>query len=123
MMSMSPPATNAANNAKHLKKAYARSKNIHKDNDSRSSHSVSACLLIKDDNEILNEWIAYHYHVLRLRYIVVAVDPTSTVAPNAIFEKWQNETDLSIEIWSDQDFIPKGLSANQYNAVPDTATG
>jgi hypothetical protein len=24
--------------------------------------TFSACLLIKDDNEILNEWLAYHYH-------------------------------------------------------------
>jgi hypothetical protein len=28
--------------------------------------SFSACLLIKDDNDILNEFIAYHYHVLKV---------------------------------------------------------
>lgn len=36
---------------------------------------MSACLLVKDENNNLPEWIAYHYHNLPLRYLVVAVDP------------------------------------------------
>jgi hypothetical protein len=28
-----------------------------------------------DDLDILPEWIAYHYHALGLRHLVVAVDP------------------------------------------------
>jgi hypothetical protein len=43
--------------------------------------TFSACLLIKDDNDILSEWIAYHYHVLKMRRLVVAVDPLSIESP------------------------------------------
>lgn len=34
----------------------------------------SACLIFKDDNDRLVEWIAYHYQVLPLRFLVVGVD-------------------------------------------------
>jgi hypothetical protein len=35
-------------------------------------HSTfSSCLLVMDDNHRLAEWLAYHYHVLPLRYMVV----------------------------------------------------
>ena len=39
--------------------------------------SWSACLLLKDNNIILPEWLAYHYTVLPLRRLIVAVDPSS----------------------------------------------
>ena len=52
---------------------------------SSSYNSFSACMLIKDDNDLLNEWLAYHYHVLNLRYLVVAVDPSSATSPTPIF--------------------------------------
>lgn len=68
--------------------------------------NFSACLLIKDDNEILNEWIAYHYHVLKLRRLVVAVDPLSTQSPRIILEKWKNITDLDVAVWHDHRYMP-----------------
>ena len=46
--------------------------------------SFAACMLIKDDNEILSEWIAYHYFVLKLRKIIIAIDPLSTESPSEI---------------------------------------
>lgn len=33
--------------------------------------TFSSCLLVMDDNHRLTEWLAYHYHVLPLRYMVV----------------------------------------------------
>lgn len=67
----------------------------------------SACLLIRDDNFILNEWLAYHYHTLKQRYLVVAVDPNSLTTPSKILESWENLTDLKMTIWNDADFMPK----------------
>ena len=51
--------------------------------------TFSACLLIKDDNAIVNEWIAYHYFVLNMRTLIVAIDPTSKESPSTIFDKWK----------------------------------
>ena len=66
----------------------------------------SACLLIKDDNHLLNEWIAYHYLVLPLKYLIVAVDPTSKTSPLSILQKWNNDPDMdvSITMWQDEDY-------------------
>jgi len=43
---------------------------------SAPSNGLAACLVIKDDNDRLVEWIAYHYQVLPLRFLVVGVDHT-----------------------------------------------
>lgn len=66
--------------------------------------SFSACLLTMDDNHFLIEWLAYHYHTLPLRYLIVAVDPKSKTTPSAILEKWRNHG-MVIEEWSDGDFF------------------
>jgi len=71
--------------------------------------NVSACLLIKDDNELLNEWLAYHYHTLQMRQLIVAVDPTSSESPAEILAKWRRWTDLEIQEWTDNDFMPADL--------------
>jgi hypothetical protein len=68
--------------------------------------SFAACLVIKDDNDILSEWIAYHYHTIKMRYLVVAIDPLSSESPNSILDLWSNMTDLQIQIWNDADFMP-----------------
>jgi hypothetical protein len=68
--------------------------------------NFSACLLIKDDNEILNEWIAYHYHVLKMRRLVVAVDPLSIESPSLILDKWRDFTDLEVFEWNDERYMP-----------------
>lgn len=69
--------------------------------------TFSACLLIKDDNEILDEWIAYHYFVIKLRQIIVAVDPLSREFPSKILQKWRTLTDLEITEWSDENYMPR----------------
>jgi hypothetical protein len=80
-------------------------------NTSNSSHTINhqdsgfgACLLIMDDNHRLPEWIAYHYHVLPLQYLVVAVDPHSETSPSPILKSWrQRHADLQIVEWNATD--------------------
>ena len=80
--------------------------------------NVSACLLLKDDNELLNEWIAYHYHTMRMRHLLVAVDPSSRTSPESIFAKWRNMTDLKIDTWNDADFMPDSFIETGYFIQP-----
>jgi hypothetical protein len=74
--------------------------------------------LIKDDNAILNEWIAYHYHVLNLRHIIVAVDPSSATSPSTIWKTWRNLTDLTVTEWTDTDFMPQTFLKRGYHINP-----
>jgi hypothetical protein len=64
----------------------------------------SACLLIKDDNSRLIEWLAYHYTMLPLRHLIVAVDPDSKTTPLSVLKRWDN-TDLNYMIWKDNDYM------------------
>jgi hypothetical protein len=63
--------------------------------------------LIKDDNAILNEWIAYHYHVLRMRRLIVAVDPLSETSPKEVLDKWEDH--MEIDLWADGMYMPKSF--------------
>ncbi|CAB9522474.1 expressed unknown protein [Seminavis robusta] len=70
-----------------------------------SKDIFGACLLIKDDNHWLIEWLAYHYHVLPLRYLIVAVDPTSKTTPQHILDRWLFH--IKIQVWKDDDFVTR----------------
>jgi hypothetical protein len=61
----------------------------HRSKDRKLDEAFSACMLIMDDNHRLTEWLAYHYHVLPLDYLVVAVDPNSKTSPSAILDQWR----------------------------------
>ena len=65
--------------------------------------TFSACMLVMDDNHRLTEWMAYHYHVLPLRYMIVAVDPRSKTSPTHILNQWRKRGVHIIE-WNDRDF-------------------
>ena len=56
------------------------------------------CLLIKDDNDILAEWVAYHYHVFNMRRLIVAVDPESKTTPLEVLQPWIDHPSLDLEI-------------------------
>jgi len=58
----------------------------------------SACLLIKDSNILLPEWLAYHYTRLPLRRLIVAVDPLSLTDPAPIFDEYAR-IGLNTTIW------------------------
>jgi hypothetical protein len=68
---------------------------------SLSDNGMAACLLVMDDNHLLIEWLAYHYHTLPLRYLVVAVDPRSQTRPTAILDRYTSNglTNLTIVQW------------------------
>ena len=79
------------------------------------SSSFSICLLMKDDNDILPEWIAYHYHSLQLRHLIVAIDPYSTTSPLFILERFAlHLPDFTYTMWSDNDYMPPWFV--QYNS-------
>lgn len=77
--------------------------------------TFSACLLIKDDNRILPEWLAYHYTVLPLRHLIVAIDPLSATSPQPILEKFQELLGMNITIWEDKDY-----NDGIYQATPES---
>lgn len=103
------------------------------------SSSSSFCLLIKDDNDILPEWIAYHYHVMNMRRLIVAVDPDSETSPGDVLEKWGRTAtakagggtgyggdgsdglfDLDYTLWNDEDYMPEYFwREKDYNRVPN----
>ena len=63
--------------------------------------SFSACILWMDDNHRLEEWLAYHYYFLKLRYVVMNIDPFSRTSPKAIVDRWndsENNYDLNMTI-------------------------
>ena len=53
-------------------------------------YGFGACLMVKDDNDLLYEWIAYHYTVLSLRYLVIGSDVGSTQNVSSVLSRWNN---------------------------------
>jgi len=77
-------------------------------NTESNSNAFSSCLLIKDDNYKLPEWLAYHYTAVPLKFLIIAVDPLSSTSPRRILEFWNTTTDMEILLWDDEDFMPTG---------------
>lgn len=69
-----------------------------------SNESFSACVLVMDENFRLYEWLTYHYHVLKLRYVVMAVDPLSLLSPKPVLDLFRNELNMTIITWTDGNF-------------------
>ena len=67
-------------------------------------NSFGACLKIRDDNIILPEWLAYHYAMFPLRYLVISNDPKSVQSPLDILQRW-NATDLRYWLVDDHEFL------------------
>jgi len=67
----------------------------------------SACLLMRDDNKILPEWLAYHYEVLPLRRLIVAVDPFSRTDPTPILDVYR-DLGMHVTLWTDADYMRTG---------------
>jgi hypothetical protein len=72
--------------------------------------SFSACILWMDDNHRLDEWLAYHYYLLKLRYVVLNIDPFSRTSPQPIIDRWndkENKYNLNMTIVTtkDSDYI------------------
>jgi hypothetical protein len=72
----------------------------------------------------LPEWIAYHYHAMNLRHLVVAVDPASKQSPSDMFEDFRSTLpDLKIEEWADESYLPEFFLNGNYGLVPNFVTG
>eukprot|EP00934_Nitzschia_sp_Nitz4_P000737 Nitzschia sp. Nitz4//scaffold513_size4213//290//2075//NITZ4_009252-RA/size4213-augustus-gene-0.3-mRNA-1//1//CDS//3329553786//737//frame0 len=71
--------------------------------------TFSACLLVMDDNHRLVEWLAYHYHVLPLRYLIIAVDPRSRTSPVPVLNAWRR-MGMFVRQWQDMDFMREDLA-------------
>mmetsp|Transcript_18255 Transcript_18255/g.39446 ORF Transcript_18255/g.39446 Transcript_18255/m.39446 type:complete len:656 (+) Transcript_18255:76-2043(+) len=79
-----------------------------KNNHASSEDGLSACLLVNDENPRLPEWIAYHYHILPLRSLTVAVDPASRSSPAAILDRWRQLMGLDVQLWEEKVYMPYG---------------
>jgi hypothetical protein len=101
-----------------IKKYFPHEEPIRNPTDIPDGYSTfSACMLVMDDNHRLTEWLAYHYHVLPLRFMIVAVDPRSETYPTHIFNQWRRRGMVIIE-WGDRDFWRADL---KLVAIPDDA--
>lgn len=74
----------------------------------RAADGFAGCLVVKDDNDRISEWIAYHWLTLPLKYLIVAVDPTGKTSPRKIIDLF-NDTKkfnlgLEILLWDDADY-------------------
>jgi hypothetical protein len=76
----------------------------------------SSCLLWMDDNFRLPEWLAYHYYVMNLRYVVIFPDPRSKTSPKPVLNQWRDL--IHIVEWSD----PSNFTDQTYD-FPDLETG
>jgi len=75
------------------------------DNTNDPNQTFSACLLVMDDNFRLREWLAYNYHVLPLRHLLVAVDKRSKLSPTPILDTFRQELGMNILEWKDEDYM------------------
>ena len=87
-------------------------------------HGPAFCLLIKDDNSILSEWVGYHYHTMKMRRLIVAVDPESVTSPREVLEKWTREGsggrfDLRVTLWENDSFMPDYWHERNHSRLPD----
>lgn len=54
----------------------------------RPSESFGACMMMKEDNVLLYEWIAYHYIMMPLRYLVIGSDIGNRQDPRDVLRRW-----------------------------------
>ena len=106
-----------------------RSQEDIKTNDEQYEDGGSAfCLLVRDDNDIIPEWIAYHYHVFRMRRLIVAMDPDSKTSPLEVLKPWASKTSheshfhLDFTLWNDEDYTPGWFHGDKkdYTKIPNS---
>ena len=74
------------------------------------SDSFSACILWADDNFRLEEWLAYHYYLLKLRYVIITIDNWNKTSVDAIVDRWNDaenkyNLNMTIKMWRDREYI------------------
>ena len=69
-------------------------------------NAMAACLLLFDDNLSLVEWLAYNFHTMPLRHVIVLTDPRSKESPVPILERWSNVSLMTWELWDETHVFP-----------------
>ena len=75
---------------KHLDHGRTNHKDTLEAFEGRDENKFAACMLVMDDSHFLTEWIAYHYHAVNLRTIVLAIDPKSQTSPSHVLDRWKD---------------------------------
>ena len=70
---------------------------------SYTDDDFSACLLVMDDSVYLQEFLAYHYHSVNLRRVIVAMDPHSQTSPKPVLDRWKNLMDVTLW-WNESEY-------------------
>ena len=91
------------------------------DTDDTNGH-FSACTLWMDDNHRLDEWLAYHYYILKLRYVIIGIDPYSKTSPQKIINKWNehnfnNTGNITIIGWNETEYVSKKVRKQNKNEL------
>jgi hypothetical protein len=71
-------------------------------NEQKEEQEFAACLLVMDDSHYLMEWLAYHYHAVNLRTLIIVADPKSQTSPRQVLDRWRDYID--IREWKDSDY-------------------
>jgi len=80
--------------------------------------SVGGCLIVMNDNHKLVEWLAYNYHVMPMRHLIIIEDPKSTQNIDRILKRWDGR--IQITRWTDDNLYPSqnALNASQTGLAP-----
>ena len=75
-----------------------------------NDESFSACIMWADDNFRLEEWLAYHYYIMKLRYVVVDIDSKNKTSVDAILDRWNDvenkyNLNMTIVVMRDRDYL------------------
>ncbi|MEM1008636.1 MAG: hypothetical protein AAGJ35_06485 [Myxococcota bacterium] len=106
-------ASSAHNNAQKSKRQL--SPTTTRKEDPPPKEPWAACLLLKDNNVLLPEWIAYHYEMMPLRRIIVGLDPTSKTSPQRVLDEFQRVLGIESTIWEYDDYYwPSNHDWDQY---------
>jgi hypothetical protein len=62
------------------------------------NESFGACLMIKEDNNLLYEWLSYHYTTLPLRYLLIGSDLENKQDPRDVLERW-GKANVGLHYW------------------------
>jgi len=62
------------------------------------NESFGACLMVKGDNDLLSEWIPYHYTLLPLRHLLVVTDVGNLEDPRSVLNKWRT-ANTNLDWW------------------------
>lgn len=76
--------------------------------------TFSGCLMVKDDNQLLPEWLAYHYTFLPLRHLIIAVDPLSYTRVEGVVDKFRSIGMKIMLITGNKYFADGGWSGSKF---------